>query len=724
MLSIKYWFQNLSKFRGLIASGILLTILLCFFLGMSESTKLIFNRMSDSEIYSVYESNLACPMSGLVPEKYIQTISDMCGVKSVSPEVRQNTVIIKDLIVTILGVKPDKFEQFRKIEIEPEVWEKFVQNPRSILIGKDLAKTIRKKYGRLENDYNIPVEVAGVFNLPLSLLNNMMIAHQDYLKTFLFKGENVTVINVLFEKNASPEVMCAEIENRLSEHKTKLVCRPETTIWERAQVGMAQFGKYVHYYGFFVLAIFLLFHIAQTFRLLNKAAPRNSHSPNINPILFQVRILNLNTLVSVLIGVGLAALIFISRPAFTGFDIFNPPVMVNFPVISKSLGLMFLTGFVANLWSIFLFYRFQQNRVSGSCLYTLALVPVIIIVFTVNFLLSYPQKLRSDLLNGAEPDNLSIYQAGTSVRIRQASNIPNTVLEVCQLAPNIKIENGRMLFTPVVQLAANVNQQNIPTIGVKPELFFRIEPKIKIIEGRAPSNSHEIVIGKNVSSKLKQELSIGDTLEIEGARWDIVGICSANSFYDNFIITEITDLIRETGRETLQTVLIKVANEDKSNETIDAIQKYYGMLLDELPDLPHLSISGETEQMEELAASYNGLFILNIGLVLLATLAGFNLLRRLFSIAIPNGIKSRPLVITLITSTFLINLCSYYLGQKLWFTLALSTFNLQPLTLILGLNIIVIAVILLGIFLKTDIHKTQHTSHEFYSQGIKTDAVN
>ena len=38
------------------------------------------------------------------------------------------------------------------------------------------------------------------------------------------------------------------------------------------------------------------------------------------------------------------------------------------------------------------------------------------------------------------------------------------------------------------------------------------------------------------------------------------------------------------GRETLQTVILKLANIEQAGATINKIQKYYGMLVDELPD--------------------------------------------------------------------------------------------------------------------------------------------
>jgi hypothetical protein len=141
-----------------------------------------------------------------------------------------------------------------------------------------------------------------------------------------------------------------------------------------------------------------------------------------------------------------------------------------------------------------------------------------------NFLLGYPLKVRHDLLDHADRDILCVLQAGTSLLIHQASNILNMVLEVCQLAPNIETENGVPLYTPIVQIAANVAHQNIPTIGVNPETFFLIESNINFIKGRKPEKKNEFSIGKNVGRKLKRVLSIGDILNIEGEQWNIVGI--------------------------------------------------------------------------------------------------------------------------------------------------------------------------------------------------------
>jgi hypothetical protein len=687
---IKFWFQNFSKVGKIILSGILLTILLCFFLGMSESTQLIFNQMSDRKIYSVFEGNLACPMSGLVPEKFVNILSRLPGVKAVSPEVRQNTVILKDFSVTIIGVYPDQFRKFKPLKIAPHVWEAFIKNPGAVLIGKELAKTIRRRYGQLVNEYNIPLEVAGDFNMPLSLLNNMMVAHKDYLDKFVFKNENVTVINVLFEDDASPKVMCELVESRLKEYKPTIVCRPETTLWESAQAGMAQFGKYVHHYALFVLAILFVLYLSQTFLCLKRFSSRNN--------MFGIQHFLFTTLLSAILGVLWAALIFFPRPAFTGFDIFNPPVLVNFPVVMKAASSVFLVGFAANLLGIYLFHKSRGKKLSRKYFFTMAAFPVVLIVFTMNFLLSYPVKLRHDLLSAAHRDILCVSQAGTSLRHRQESNIPNTVLEVCRLAPNIETKNGVPLFTPIIQFAANIAHQNIPTIGVNPDTFFLIESKINFTQGRKPENENEISIGKNVGRKLGRVLSIGDTLNIEGEQWNIVGIFKAGSYYDNFIVAEISEIIAATGRETLQAVMLKLADIEQARTTIDKIQKYYGMLVDELPDLPRLAISFELVQNEQVAANYNSLILLNIGMVILSIYAGYLLFHILSSLVVSSN--AQPIIFlwkhpfTLVaTLTLVIEIVSYYLGEQLWFTLALSSFSLRPQLLLMFCSFLTILII-------------------------------
>jgi ABC-type lipoprotein release transport system permease subunit len=647
---------------------------------MSESTQLIFNQMSDQKIYSVYEGNLACPMSGLVPEKFVKILNELPGVRAVSPEVRQNTVMLKDFIVTIIGVDPDQFRKFKPLKIAPKIWDEFKNNPRTVLIGKDLAQTIRSRYGQLENRYNIPLNVAGIFDLPMSLLNSTMIAHTDYLKKFLFKGENVTVINLLFEGDASPKVMCESIESRLSGHKSKLVCRPETTIWERAQVGMAQFGKYVRHYALFVLAILFVLNLAQTFLLLRRYSLKN------NPL--RIRIFSFTTLLGAILGVLSGTVIFFTQPTLTGFDIFNPPVLVNLSVVLKAASSVFLVGFAANLLGIYLFHKSKGKKVSKKCVFTLSVFPVILITFTMNFLLSYPFKLRHDLLGDADRDILTVLQAGTSLRIRQASNIPNTVLEVCRLAPNIDTENGVPLFTPIIQFAANIAHQNIPFIGVNPETFFLIESEINFTKGRKPEKKNEISIGKNVGRKLGRELSIGETLIIEGEPWNIVGIFEADSYYNNFIVAEISKLIAVTGRETLQAVILKLSNIEQAGATINKIQKYYGMLVDELPDLPRLAISSELEQIEQVAANYNGLILLNFGMVILSIYAGYLLFHILSSLVVaanakPTAFLWKPPFTLVFILTLVIEIISYYLGDMLWFTLVLSSFSLRPQILLM-----------------------------------------
>jgi hypothetical protein len=58
----------------------------------------------------------------------------------------------------------------------------------------------------------------------------------------------------------------------------------------------------------------------------------------------------------------LSAVIFFSQPSFTGFDFFNPPVLVNLPVVLKAANAVFLVGFTANLLGIYLFQKSRGKK--------------------------------------------------------------------------------------------------------------------------------------------------------------------------------------------------------------------------------------------------------------------------------------------------------------------------------------------------------------------------
>ena len=700
------WRKNFSAYRVQFLTTGLMAVLLSFFLGMSESTRLMFDRMSDRHIYSVYEGNLACPMSGLVPEKYVDRLSQVPGVMAVSPEVRQNTVILPGFVVTVLGVVPEKFRIFKHPDISPEMWDSFVQHPNGVLVGKDLAKSIIRRYGQLENNYTIPFKIAGIIDYPLSLLNTMMIAHKDYLKTFLFKGDNVTVINLLFDPAATPQKMTRAIEDRLRDHKTTLVCRPETAVWERAQTGMAQFGKYVHWYAVVVISILFCFSLAQTIRCFSDNRGSTTEGPPKRKNLDHIRLFAMNAFLGSALGVVLAGLIFITRPAFTGFDIFNPPVLVNLPVGLKVFISILCTTLAGNFCGILIFNRLHKKALSWRRIAALAVLPLLLIVFSMNYLTGYPYKLRKDLMNGAEPGNMTVYQAGTSVRIRQASNIPNTVLDVCRLASNIKTANGEKLFSPVVQLAVNIEQRNIPALGIHPASFFKIVSKIHFIEGRQPENPGEIVIGRNVGLKLSRKFALGDTLNFEKRIWKIVGRFEADSYYDNCVIATHADLVEASGRETLQAVLIKLDDPDNSEALSSSIQQYYGMLLDELPDLPRLAISSDLEQVAQLAASYHALFPLNAGMVLIALSAGLLLLRTLFEVPQLKRDLIRALI-AIVLSGLIIEAISFFVGRHLRITLALTTFSLQPPGYAMAGGCIVVIAFALYIFFKKKLYQSE-----------------
>jgi len=119
--------------------------------------------------------------------------------------------------------------------------------------------------------------------------------------------------------------------------------------------------------------------------------------------------------------------------------------------------------------------------------------------------------------------------------------------------------------------------------------------EINVVEGEPLTNNRQILLGRMMANALNK--SIGDTIEVGGSRFRVVGIYESGSAMEEMGgVISLREAQSYMGRPRKVTMyMVKIENPSQAQEIVDRINT-------ELPDA-HASLSGEfAEQMPDMQA--------------------------------------------------------------------------------------------------------------------------
>src|SRR5467141_3664747 len=203
-------------------------------------------------------------------------------------------------------------------------------------------------------------------------------------------------------------------------------------------------------------------------------------------------------------------------------------------ILALLLVLTALGGIIAGLLAPFLgsvpvSYNFRSIRER----WTSTIVAVLGIAGTVGVfiaMLSLARGFRATLVSSGSEDNALITRAAATSEMTSGVSIDS--VKVIQDAPGIArgpegplLTQEAVLMAPI-PLRSTGTDANVELRGVSPNVFA-IRRNIKIIEGRMfqPGLS-ELIVGKN-ANKTYSGLTLGSTIALGSARWQVVGIFDA-----------------------------------------------------------------------------------------------------------------------------------------------------------------------------------------------------
>ncbi len=196
--------------------------------------------------------------------------------------------------------------------------------------------------------------------------------------------------------------------------------------------------------------------------------------------------------------------------------------------------------------------------------------------------------------------------------------------------------------------------------------------QFNVMEGKPLSGNHQIMLGHSLADSLK--VSVGDTFELTGSRYKVVGIYEAGGGFDEMggVIT-LRDAQILTGRPRKVTMyLVKVANPLQAPEVVqtineriqDAHASLAGDFAEEMPDMQ--AMDGIMAAISILAIGVGSVGVMNTMLMaVLERTREIGVLRAL-------GWRRRRVLMLILEEGLLLGLFGGALGMVVAFGLAFS----------------------------------------------------
>jgi putative ABC transport system permease protein len=249
--------------------------------------------------------------------------------------------------------------------------------------------------------------------------------------------------------------------------------------------------------------------------------------------------------------------------------------------LAAIFALLILAGLIAGLLAPFLgsvpiSYNFRSIRAR----WTSTIVAVLGIAGTVGVfvaMLSLANGFKATLVASGSPGNALILRAGSPTEMMGGVTLDS--VRVVQDAPGVARDSSGPLVTQEVvgvmpfPLITTGTDANVQVRGVSSNVL-RIRTFAKVTEGRMfqPGLS-EIVVGKN-ASRTYIGLTLGNTVQFGGSRWQVVGIFDAGgSAFDSEIWCDakLLNEILKRPDNVFQSVTVHLASPQTFQQFKDAI---------------------------------------------------------------------------------------------------------------------------------------------------------
>lgn len=168
-----------------------------------------------------------------------------------------------------------------------------------------------------------------------------------------------------------------------------------------------------------------------------------------------------------------------------------------------------------------------------------------------------------------DPENLVVLSKGASSA--ESSRLPRDIVDAIRYSPGIARDaNGSPMASPELLVshsvprmgagAGDLSNSRYATIrGVTPTAM-QVRRRFRLLEGRLPEASGEVIVGRLLRTKLGR-IGVGDDLRYSGRVHRVVGIFeSGGEIFEGEIWTDLEDLQSEVREREVSLVVVRVSD--------------------------------------------------------------------------------------------------------------------------------------------------------------------
>jgi putative ABC transport system permease protein len=190
--------------------------------------------------------------------------------------------------------------------------------------------------------------------------------------------------------------------------------------------------------------------------------------------------------------------------------------------------------------------------------------------------LSIAQGIRRMTQSSYAADNAIVLRSGATSEL--VSGIGGEQAEIIAQAPGLARGAAGALASPELFVIINLPKRstgtdaNVPLRGVEPEAFA-VHPRFRIEAGRRFERGlHEVIVGDG-AMRAFSGLELGDSIEVRGERWPVVGIFSAGGGVIESEIWCDAGVLQPAYRRgnSYQAVYAKLSSPDSFQQFSDAL---------------------------------------------------------------------------------------------------------------------------------------------------------
>ncbi len=200
----------------------------------------------------VYRLNRYCPQTSFLPERYVDEITAIDGVKSVLPvKVFLNNCRTNLDMITFHGTPVERLLEAREIEMLEGDLSTFRSKPDAALVGHEFAKRRGLSAGDKFRFGEIVVNVAGIFRSPDSVQDALILTHLEFLQRSgpVNRLGTVTQFEVRIDDPSRAEAIAAAIDTRLATAEEPTSTRPLAAFLRRATADLREILRFARIFG-------------------------------------------------------------------------------------------------------------------------------------------------------------------------------------------------------------------------------------------------------------------------------------------------------------------------------------------------------------------------------------------------------------------------------------------------------------------------------------------